>query len=245
MKNFRLLLPAVVVLAVVLTSCEKQKDFHTSVSNFEDLNLEVDTFWNGADGSGGFSSGNVYCPNSFTNFGGGITYWSGFAYSDITDNTTPGFMNQYSAYPGGGADGSKIYVVGYASDTLTFPDPMTSVKISVANDTYTALSMKNGDAFSKKFGGDTGNDPDWYKLTIKTINTAGSVTGTAEIMLADYTSNDNSKDYISNVWNEIDLSSFGEIKALTFSLSSSDNGTYGMNTPAYFCLDNILGNVQK
>jgi hypothetical protein len=136
-------------------------------------------------------------------------------------------------------------VIGYDVDTLTFTEPMKSVKLSVANDTYPALSMKNGDAFSKKFGGDSGNDPDWFKLTINAMNTTGSVIGTAEIMLADYTSSDNSKDYISNVWNEVDLSSFGEIKSLAFSLSSSDNGDYGMNTPAYFCLDNITGTVQN
>jgi hypothetical protein len=245
MKSLRVLLPAGIALAVIFTSCEKKQDFHTVVTDFEDLNLVADTFWNGLDGSGGFISGNVFCHNAFTDFGGGITYWSGFAYSNITDNQTAGFGNQYSAYPGGGADDSKIYVIGYDVDTLTFTEPMKSVKLSVANDTYPALSMKNGDAFSKKFGGDSGNDPDWFKLTINAMNNAGSVIGTAEIMLADYTSSDNSKDYISNVWNEIDLSSFGEIKSFAFSLSSSDNGDYGMNTPAYFCLDNITGTVQN
>ncbi len=245
MKSLRVLLPVGIALAFIFVSCEKKQDFHTVVTDFEDMNLEANTFWNGSDGSGGFISGNVFCHNVFTDFGGGITYWSGFAYSNITDNQTAGYGNQYSAYPGGGADNSKIYVIGYDADTLTFTEPMKSVKLSVANDTYPALSMKSGDAFSKKFGGDSGNDPDWFKLTINAMNTTGSVIGTAEIMLADYTSSDNSKDYISNVWNEVDLSSFGEIKSLAFSLSSSDNGDYGMNTPAYFCLDNITGTVQN
>ena len=245
MKSLRVLLPVGIAMAVVFVSCEKKQDFHTVVTDFEDLTLAADTFWNGSDGSGGFISGNVFCSNTFTDFGGGITYWSGFAYSSVTDNQTAGYGNQYSAYPGGGADGSKIYVVGYGSDTITFTEPMTDVKISVANDTYPALSMKDGDAFSKKFGGDSGDDPDWFKLTINAINNAGSKIGTAEIMLADYTSADNTKDYISNVWNELDLSSFGEIKSLIFSLSSSDNGDYGMNTPAYFCLDNVSGTVQN
>ena len=64
--------------------------------------------------------------------------------------------------------------MGYGSDTITFTEPMTDVKISVANDTYPALSMKDGDAFSKKFGGDSSDDPDWFKLTINAINNAGS-----------------------------------------------------------------------
>ena len=31
----------------------------------------------------------------------------------------------------------------------------------------------------------------------------------------------------------------GAVDSLTFELHSSDVGTYGMNTPAYFCLDNL------
>jgi hypothetical protein len=30
---------------------------------------------------------------------------------------------------------------------------------------------------------------------------------------------------------------------LTFSLSSTDNGVYGMNTPGFFCIDNLTVNV--
>ena len=42
-----------------------------------------------------------------------------------------------------------------------------------------------------------------------------------------------------NQWTYVDLSQFGEIDAIMFSLSSSDNGTWGMNTPAYFAMDNF------
>ena len=36
-----------------------------------------------------------------------------------------------------------------------------------------------------------------------------------------------------------------EVKKLHFSLSSTDNGDWGMNTPAYFCMDDIKGIVKK
>ncbi len=34
----------------------------------------------------------------------------------------------------------------------------------------------------------------------------------------------------------------GIVTSLKFTLESSDNGTWGMNTPAYFCIDNFNGN---
>ena len=37
----------------------------------------------------------------------------------------------------------------------------------------------------------------------------------------------------------MDLSSLGSVKTLNFSMESSDVGDYGMNTPAYFCMDNF------
>jgi hypothetical protein len=36
--------------------------------------------------------------------------------------------------------------------------------VYVTNTTYAYNSMRDGDMFAKKFGGPTGNDPDWYKL---------------------------------------------------------------------------------
>jgi hypothetical protein len=43
-----------------------------------------------------------------------------------------------------------------------------------------------------------------------------------------------------NQWSEVDLSSLGEVKSIEFALSSSDVGTWGMNTPAYFAADTVV-----
>ncbi|HKK78414.1 MAG TPA: DUF4465 domain-containing protein, partial [Phaeodactylibacter sp.] len=40
-------------------------------------------------------------------------------------------------------------------------------------------------------------------------------------------------------WTYLELSSLGNADSLLFTLSSTDNGQFGMNTPAYFCIDNI------
>ena len=37
----------------------------------------------------------------------------------------------------------------------------------------------------------------------------------------------------------MDLSSLGEADSLLFTLTSSDVGVFGMNTPAYFCIDQV------
>ena len=64
------------------------------VVDLEDLPLAPESFYNGADEAGGFTSGGAFFNNTFTDFGGGFTGWSGWSYSNITDNTTPGFANQ-------------------------------------------------------------------------------------------------------------------------------------------------------
>src|SRR5690554_4768429 len=85
--------------------------------DFEDLSLPaaVDTFYNGSDEAGGFTSGGVTFGNAYNTEWGS---WSGFSYSNITDNTTAGFANQYSAIPGVGVNSSENYAVYTNGDTL-------------------------------------------------------------------------------------------------------------------------------
>jgi hypothetical protein len=99
--------------------------------------------------------------------------------------------------------------------------------------------MKYSDAYSKKFGGTSGNDPDWFKLSIWGYQ-YGQHTDTVDFYLADFRFANNDSDYIVKDWVWIDLTSLGNADSLEFILTSSDNGTYGMNTPAYFCIDNFL-----
>jgi len=99
--------------------------------------------------------------------------------------------------------------------------------------------MLNGDAYSKKFGGATDGDSDWFMLTITGKDVDGAVTGTVDFYLADYRAADSADDYIVDTWRYVDLTSLGKVKTLEFVLSSSDVGDWGMNTPASFALDTI------
>lgn len=208
------------------------------VATMDDLSLEPESYWNGSDGSGNFTSGPVTFKNQYN---AEYFFWSGFAYSNVTDNTTVGYANQYSSIAGKGALESENYAIGYimVADTITFDKPADMYGMFVTNSTYAALSMKNGDDYSKKFGGETGNDEDWFKLTVKGWNAANQLTGTVEFYLADYRFSDNVQDYILSDWAWVDLTPLKNNSLLTFELSSTDNGDWGMNTPAYFCADQI------
>ena len=208
--------------------------------DFEDLTLDPESFWNGSDESGGFISRGVHFSNNYNVEWGS---WDGFSYSNTTDTTTTGFDNQYSAIPGNGADGSSNYTVGYigfaSPPTATLPEVQAVSGMYVTNSTYAALTVLNGDDFAKRFGGASGDDPDWFKLTVTGKDAEGNIAGTVEFYLADYRFPDNAEDYVLTKWAWVDLSSLGAIKSLEFTLSSSDMGGFGMNTPAYVAMDNL------
>ncbi len=240
MKNIRLLIFSAAATLLFFTSCEKDNNVETKSADFEALSLGTEGFWNGSDGNGSFQSENFQFTNIYDQ---DWSTWSGFAYSQKNDVQTEGWSNQYSVYDASNGNNKfAVFFPPFGSEAFASfsEDAEYQVKsISLCNSSYVALSMKNGDAYAKKFGGATGNDPDWLKVTITGYDAAGTSTGTVDFYLADYRNADNFKDYIVNKWTEVDLSSLGKINKIKLSLSSSDNGDWGMNTPAYVCIDNI------
>jgi hypothetical protein len=208
---------------------------------FEDLTLPDQSFWNGSDGSGGFRSGSTFFNNNYDSTYGS---WDGFAYSNITDTTTSDFSAQYNAITGSGQGGSANYAICYVGwaelPIITLDTPSVVDGLYVTNNNYAYYSMLNGDLYSKKFGGVDGNDPDFLLLTITGKDSDGNETSAVEFYLADFRFDDNSRDYIVNTWWFVDLTPLGEVTSLEFSLSSSDVGDWGMNTPAYFAIDTII-----
>jgi hypothetical protein len=99
--------------------------------------------------------------------------------------------------------------------------------------------MLQGDSFAKKFGGLSGDDPDWFTLTITGYDALDGVTGQVEFDLADFTDPDPALDHVVDAWTLVDLSGLGPVKSLGFSFSGSDVGTFGLNTPAYVAIDDI------
>jgi len=210
------------------------------VADFENIPLDPESFNNGSDLSGGFTSGDAFFPNEYDaeNF-----FWTGWSISNTTDVTTPGFMNQYSAITGAGLNSSNYgtafqsFITGETK--ITFGQETMLSGFYITNSTYAYLSMLNGDSFAKKFGGLTGNDPDFFLLTIRAFTDGNVSEESVEFYLADFRFEDNSQDYIVDEWTFVDLTTLGSCDSLSFSLTSSDVGEFGMNTPAYFCIDDF------
>ena len=231
--------------------------------DFEDLTLDPDSQWDGEDttydnGSGDsnpFQSG-AATFNNFHEFSdpwgfGPTHYWDGWAYSNRNDTASTGLPGQYTAMGSGtsgqnGAGNSANYGVGYLGYYSRVPsvsfgqDSFIVEGAYFTNNAYAYHSMETGDSFAKEFGGTSGNDADWFKLTVTGKDAGGVTVGTEEFYLADYRFADNGLDYIINDWTWVDLSGLGEVSSLEFGLTSSDVGSYGMNTPAYFAIDNLV-----
>ncbi len=226
---------------------------YADVATFDDNYLAPETNWGGAgSGETGFNSGDAYF-----NHNDGTYSWDGFVYSNRTDTTTAGVSNQFSAITGGGVNGSANYCISYqmadwAGGTYD-PIPNTSyfgfdtgndynTTISGAyftNTTYAYLSMQDGDSFAKKFGGVSGTDEDWFLLSIKGVDENLAYTGTVAFYLADYRFADSADDYMIDDWTWVDLPGLGDVIGLEYTLTSSDAGPYGINTPTYFAVDNL------
>jgi len=235
----RILIMTFAVSVLFFTSCKKEKVVTDKIT-FEDFYLDETGVYNGSDNSGGFTIGNAI----FSNFYEGGYWLGGFAVSNHNDKETEGFENLYSCIAGEGAYRSSNYAIfsSWASDTLKFIVPEKVTNISLCNTTYAYYSMLYGD-YAKQFGGNTGDDPDIFKLKISGLNDAKEK-WEFEINLADYTFVDNSKDYILNEWLDVDLSEHGFNEYMAFSFESTDNDDYGIKTPTYVCIDNIFGEIR-
>jgi hypothetical protein len=210
-----------------------------AVSTFDEIDLGMDSIYNGIDGTLGQTDGDAFFPTFYdTSFGG---FWAaGWAISAKTDSVTSGFTNLYSAKAGSGALGTPQYAVGQQNAVIrlqgeALENPLRGLYIT--NSTYAHNSMRDGDQFAKPFGGPTGDDPDFFKLVIRAFANGQLQADSVEFFLADYRFADNSQDFIRSDWTYVDLSPLGTADSLLFTLTSSDVGDFGMNTPPFFCID--------
>ena len=149
----------------------------------------------------------------------------------MTDRSTPGYLNQFSAITGTGANGSANYAVGYpdynADLTLTLPSPTTVLGGYFTNTTYAYWSMYYGDQFAKAF-----SSTDSFTLTISGQDASGNPVGTpVTIDLAQ------GRNFLDR-WKWTDLSGLGSnVKTLSFDFLTTDYGAFGPNTPTYVAMD--------
>ena len=165
-------------------------------------------------------------------------YWYWFGYANRTETKYETLDDQWNNIVGGGYDGSSNYGVAYAAEfngpcyVTLLTEPTVVPGFYITNSSYAYSSMSNGDGYAKKF-----EKGDWFLLTITGYDADDEVTGTKEYYLADL--RDEATAYIINDWRYVDLSGLGKVAKIGFALSSTDGGSWGMNTPAYFCFDNF------
>jgi hypothetical protein len=216
---------------------------------FEDLGLPANSFDNGNPIPSTVVSGGQFVSSgaSFNNsYDSTFDAWYGWAVSSKTDTSTPDFSNQYSAITGTGAGGSATYAVGYtfgptsnptspAASLIDLPAGTNPVSVEITNTTYAYFTMLNGNQFSAAFGPGS-----FFQLDIKGfsgLDGAGSLVGDVPFYLANFLGTNH---YIVNTWDSVNLSALAGAKSLQFQLTSSDTGGFGINTPTYFALDNLV-----
>lgn len=211
---------------------------------FDTFDLPLDTFRNGFHTDNmPFETELADFPSTWNTDFPAFPYWSqGWAISTMTDDTTSGSGNLYSAKPGTGFEGSMTYAIGQQNATIeniVLPDLQQCVSFYVTNSTYAHNSIRDGDMFAKKFGGDDGTDPDFFLLRARLVNEEGVIMDSTDVYLADYRFDDSDEDYILDEWVEVQLSNpFSLTDVVEFELFSTDTaGGFGINTPLFFAFD--------
>ncbi len=209
---------------------------YDNIINFEDVALGNAEYWNGASGDGLFMTAGNY---SFMNYyNESYKSWNGFAVSRTTDTSFAGYgtASEFNSCVGGGME-SMQFAVGYYSEyNFLMEDQVPAIYatkafrpkyVHVNNAASAYISMMNGDDFAKKF-----TSEDYLVLTITGMTADDEETGHVDFYLA--------KDgKIVNEWTKVDLTPLGTVDHVQFTMKSSDTSYGFMNTPAYFCIDNM------
>lgn len=124
------------------------------------------------------------------------------------------------------SNGSKNFAMVYCDASMEFVDGKAHViqSMDLCLSSYTHYVALKGCDFAKPL---TGAD-DFLVLHIEADNGA-SIT---EDMVRG--------GKVRTGWRQIDLSGLGAVKSLSFRMTGSDQSEYGLNTPAYFAVDNIV-----
>lgn len=185
--------------------------------------------------------------------------WWGFTASNSADNRQPAntLEHQWSNMAEGGIllneDGTvKLndfgapavsaempYLVGFYSPYMSarpvdvvfndgkLYDPQS---VYVNLNSYTFYSVLLGDGYARAF---TNNDE--LTLTIHGV-AADETEKSVDVALASCSNGDLTT---ARGWKYVDLTPLGTINELYFTISTTDTGAYGANTPLYFCLDKL------
>ena len=185
-------------------------------------------------------------------------YWDGFTPAIGGDQTDYGqsgasdgwTVNYGGCMAGGGCvlnrDGSMTvdpaqpYFVAYYANFWGFPtnevkfidmngnEEFEPAGVYVCNHPWPYYGCVHGDGMGRAF-----EEGDYFELTAVGV-AANGTEKRVSINLIEFTDGELKA---LNDWTFFDLSSLGKVTSVYFELNSTDSGSYGMNTAAYFCMD--------
>lgn len=183
----------------------------------------------------GFYSGSYYFNNGAMP---GYNYWYGYSLSNETSTAYASLADQWHSAVGEGHNGSSNYCVAFPEGQ--FVEITNSVDgdnlqgVYVSNSAYSFNGMANGDGIARAFKQD-----DWFKLTAVGFDANNTETARVDFYLADYRSTNSLDHYILDTWQWMDLRPLGKVAKVRFLLDGTDKGNYGLNTAAYFVMDDF------
>ena len=185
----------------------------------------------------------------FTDYGYGKYFGGGWVVSSYNSKDEAQFgdysydlyvynASNADAVKGGGRNGSDNFLVGYGNiddshdtrPTLEFADGKArTIRGCYVNSTcYTLNVMRNGNAFSPALG-----DEDEVVISATGYDAAGAETGSVSLLFA-------TKDKMITEWTAWDLSSLGAVTKVRFGMSGGPENAYGMTTPTYYAIDDVI-----
>lgn len=259
MKKIKLLSLASLALAMTLsiTSCKSTEDNDNEVT----LTLNATNIVYGDNGVWAevydnnariISQNIVFSHNAEPKYG----MWGGFCASRNSEtedfSSTEWLSHQWSVMSGGGLSGKGTpFMVAFwnnmETEDVKIEDAscaihygnleqaivFTPLSVYINNSTYAYYGMLNGSAYNKKFG-----KGDYCVLKIYGYRNGVRVSN-VDFYLADYRSENEQEWTMVKDWTYVNLESLGKVEYICFQIDSSDKGKWGMNNPAYFCLDRL------
>ena len=184
------------------------------------------------DGSFNFST---YYDNSY-----GVDYYSDVVVSKVTDPSMKADYNNPVSYLSAAvnhtAEGNNFAVwnqnyYGVASVLLEKDTVISGMAITNTSATINYI-LDNPSSYSQDA---------WYALTVEGKK-GGDKVGEVTFYLVDFRTADDWK-YAAN-WQWLDLTTLGRVDELVFNVDGSDKSSGYLNTPAYFCFDNLGGSKE-
>ncbi len=183
----------------------------------------------------GFYSGSYYFNNGAMP---SYNYWYGYSLSNETATSYASLNDQWHSSVGEGHNGSSNFSIAFPEgqfiEITNSADGDNLKGVYVSNTAYAYNGMAVGDGFATAF-----SQGSWFKLTAVGFDADDEETARVDFYLADYRSDNALDHYILDTWQWMDLRSLGKVAKVRFLLDGSDKGQYGLNTAAYFALDDF------